>query len=334
MKSAEKFAETGLVSTAATFVRHFVAHFGSHSSMTENLRYEREVETGETIVRASAGETLLTSDAMVVKPFLRWAGGKSRLLRWILPYVPATFRRYHEPFLGSGAVYFAVRDRAPHAYLSDLNTELINLWQIVKRDPLPLLKLLAGYARLQGEEAYYEVRDKRPRANLQRAARFFYLNQTSWNGLWRENKFGVFNVPWGARDFRGLDKEFALAVSSALYRTTIEQCDFREALSKTRKGDFVYLDPPYLPVSDTSKFSGYNGERFRLAELQELANECAKLTKRGVQWVMSNRDSEAVRNLFAHSEIVSFTTRRSVAAQTKRHVQPKDSPEVIVFGRR
>jgi len=302
--------------------------------MTEDLRYERDIELPSIGADTVASEPYSPPDQIAVKPFMRWAGGKTRLLPAILPYVPASFNRYHEPFLGSGALFFAVRDRAAHAHLSDLNSELVNLWQVMKENPLPLLKLLDGYTRRQGEEAYYEVRQQRPRADLQRAARFFYLNQTAWNGLWRENKFGVFNVPWGARAFRGMERPFALAVSSALYRTTIERCDFREALAKAKKGDFVYLDPPYLPISDTSKFAGYNGERFRLADLQSLADECGKLTKRGVQWVMSNRDSAAVRSLFAHSEIVSFTTRRSVAAQNKRDVQPKDSPEVIVYGRR
>lgn len=301
--------------------------------MTEELLYDREIDLPDLGSAAGHGEAA-SSERAPVKPFLRWAGGKTRLLPTILPYVPARFQSYHEPFLGSGAVYFSVRDRAAHAYLSDLNAELVNLWQVMKSNPQGLLKHLDGYAHRQGEEAYYEVRQQRPRAELQRAARFFYLNQTSWNGLWRENKFGVYNVPWGARAFRGLDRSFALAVSSALYRTTIERQDFREALARAKKGDFVYLDPPYLPVSDTSKFAGYNGERFRLADLEELSEACAKLTKRGVHWVMSNRDSKSVRELFAHAHVVSFTTRRSVAAQNKRDVQPKDSPEVIVFGRR
>jgi DNA adenine methylase len=302
--------------------------------MTEDLRYEREMDPPTTDAETAVAEPYLGPVRSLVKPFLRWAGGKTRLLPTILPFVPDSFNRYHEPFLGSGALFFAIRDRAAHAYLSDLNSELVNLWQVMKENPLPFLKLLESFAPRQGEEAYYEIRQQRPRASIQRAARFFYLNQTSWNGLWRENKFGVYNVPWGARAFRGIERPFALAVSSALHRTTIERQDFRDALAKAKKGDFVYLDPPYLPVSDTSKFSGYNGQRFRLADLEVLAAECAKLTKKGVYWVMSNRDSEAVRSLFSHAEIVSFTTRRSVAAQNKRDVQPKDSPEVIVYGNR
>lgn len=302
-------------------------------TMTDDNLYDRDIELSADGVYLGR-ESPERSDQAVVKPFLRWAGGKTRLLPTLLPYVPTRFNAYHEPFLGSGAMFFSVRHRGAHAYLSDLNAELVNLWQVMKSNPVQLLKHFDAYMRLQGEEAYYHVREQRPRASLQRAARFFYLNQTAWNGLWRENKLGVFNVPWGAREFRGMDRSFALGVSSALYRTTISRCDFREAMAKAKKGDFVYLDPPYLPVSDTSKFSGYNGERFRLADLQELSDACAKLTERGVYWVMSNRDSEAVRELFDHAKVVSFTTRRSVAAQNKRDVQPKDSPEVIVFGRR
>jgi DNA adenine methylase len=302
--------------------------------MNEDMSYARATEEllPLDVVTTQDSSVALTSLPMA-KPFLRWAGGKTRLLPAILPYVPARFGTYHEPFLGSGALFFSIRERATHARLSDLNAELINLWQVVRDRPLPLLKLLEGLSRKQGEAAYYEIRQQRPRAELQRAARFFYLNQTSWNGLWRENKFGVYNVPWGARAFRGMEKTFALAVASALQHTTIERQDFRSVLAFAKKGDFVYLDPPYLPVSDTSKFSGYNGERFRLADLEELAKETQKLTKRGVRWVMSNRDNEVVRELFGHADVVSFTTRRSVAAQNKRHVQPKDSPEAIVVGR-
>lgn len=301
--------------------------------MNEDMSYARVTELLPLDAETAQGSSLSLPSLPTVKPFLRWAGGKTRLLPAILPYVPTRFGTYHEPFLGSGALFFSVRERATHARLSDLNAELVNLWQVVKTRPLPLLKLLEGLSRKQGEAAYYEIREQRPRAELQRAARFFYLNQTSWNGLWRENKFGVYNVPWGARPFRGMEKAFALVVASALQQTTIERQDFREALAFAKKGDFVYLDPPYLPVSDTSKFSGYNGERFRLADLEELAKETEKLTKRGVRWIMSNRDNEAVRDLFGHGDVVSFTTRRSVAAQNKRHVQPKDSPEAIVVGR-
>jgi DNA adenine methylase len=279
----------------------------------------------------SALRTLI--DAERVKPFLRWAGGKTRLIGKILPYIPNKIDCYHEPFLGSGAVYFAIRSRImATSHLSDLNDELINIWSIAQADPERLLFALQAYRGRDSEADYYAIRATSPEDPIGRAARFFYLNQTAWNGLWRVNRWGVFNVPWGARPFRGITAAALHAVSRSLEHTHIEHVDFRDAIARAKKGDFVYLDPPYLPVSDTSKFSGYTGKRFRRPDLEELSEITRRLSASGVHWVMSNRDTSDVRTLFAHGDIVRFTTRRSVAAQNKRDIQPKDSPEVIVVG--
>ncbi|MBO9879661.1 DNA adenine methylase [Xanthomonas sp. D-99] len=271
-------------------------------------------------------------DGFPQKPFLRWAGGKTRLLSAILPHAPNRFNNFHEPFLGSGAMFFAVRARARRCYLSDLNSELINLWQVVQTKPRAFFNRLQPYLDRQGEDEYYVIRAEEPTRSLERAARFFYLNQTSWNGLWRENRWGVFNVPWGARAFRGIEFASLKAVADTLKDTEIVEQDFRQAIARAQPGDFVYMDPPYLPISDTSKFAGYNGKRFRIADLEELAFLCEGLTKRGVHWIVSNRDNEHIREIFSHAQVYSFTTRRSVSAQAKRHIQPKDSPEVIVVG--
>lgn len=269
-----------------------------------------------------------------VKPFLRWAGGKSRLLRHLLPYFPDRFGSYYEPFLGGGAVFFAIRGRASgQLTLSDLNEQLVNVWLAVRDEPVTFLNALSEYEGKDSEQAYYEIRDgAAPTGGVERAAWFAYLNQTAWNGLWRVNGGGRFNVPWGNRPFRGYEASELLAVSSALDDVEIEVADFRDVLDRPSSGDFVYLDPPYLPVSDTSKFSGYTEKRFRAADLEELADGCRELTARGVRWVMSNRDTPLVRELFADCEIVRMTTRRSVAAQNRRDVEPVDSPEAIVIG--
>lgn len=299
---------------------------------------EAVIQVDRLFSRPAAQESLLLQDengielAQPAKPFLRWAGGKSRLLGALLPLVPSKFRNYHEPFLGSGAMFFALRTRAQACFLADLNTELVNLWCVIQQEPKEFWEHIQPYFKRQGEDAYYVVRDESPDHHLERAARFFYLNQTAWNGLWRENQKGVFNVPWGARDFRGLDFDFLSAVSRALQEVTIRETDFRDAAKNTERGDFIYFDPPYLPISDTSKFAGYNGKRFRKNDLEELAHLCKHLTKRGVHWMVSNRDNEHIREIFSHATVVPFTTRRSVAAQSKRHVQPKDSPEVVVVG--
>lgn len=267
------------------------------------------------------------------RPFLRWAGGKTRLLRSILPHVPEQFQNYHEPFLGGGALYFAVRGRAAGtSYLADLNSELINAWQVIRDRPRELRIALEPYRGKNSEADYYAVREAAARGRIVRAARFVYLNQTAWNGLWRVNRWGVFNVPWGARGFRGFTEAELNAASEALKIAAIEEEDFRASLDRPVAGDFVYLDPPYLPISDTSKFSGYTERRFRAPDLAELANLCASLTKRRVHWILSNRDNAMVHELFAHARIIRLTTRRSVAAQNRRDIQPADSPEAIIIG--
>lgn len=270
------------------------------------------------------------------RPFLRWAGGKTRLLRHLRPYFPADFSCYYEPFLGGGAAFFDVRTRVSGpAVLADLNPELINCWTQVRDQPGELYAELGGYMGMDTEDAYYAVRDgDEPTTSIGRAARFLYLNQTSWNGLWRVNRWGRFNVPWGARPFRGMTEPELFAVSRALDGVDIRLADFRDVLQDPEAGDFAYLDPPYLPLSDTSKFYLYTEKRFRQPDLVALGEICERLTDRGVYWVLSNRDTPLVREIFSHATIVSLTTRRSVAAQNRRDVELPDSPEVIVVGGR
>jgi DNA adenine methylase len=228
------------------------------------------------------------------------------------------------------AVFFAVRSRARQgATLSDLNEELINAWRAVRNRPNLFLKAIENYYGKDLESHYYKIRDQQPLTSIGRAARFFYLNQTSWNALWRVNRWG----PWGARPFRGISAAEVQLLSKALQKIEIDTRDFRQSLSLTKIGDFVYLDPPYLPVSDTSKFSGYTERRFRKSDLEELADHCRQLSRRNVAWVMSNRDTPLVRDLFSFAKIIRLTTRRSVSAQNRRDIEPADSPEVIVVGR-
>lgn len=269
-----------------------------------------------------------------LRPFLKWAGGKGRLLTRILPYLPASFDNYHEPFLGGGAMFFAVRERMTGAaHLHDLNDVLINVWQRVQEDPAALSAELEWYHQRDSKDFYYEQRSAEPKTRTQQAARFIYLNQTAWNGLWRVNKFGQFNVPWGDRPFRGIDEDTLFRISDALIGATLTNMDFRDSLEKPRAGDFVYLDPPYLPISDTSKFHLYTEKRFRAPDLAELADLCHRLTDRRVHWIMSNRDTRQVRDLFPGCDIIRFTTRRSVAAQNRRDVEELDSPEALLIGK-
>jgi DNA adenine methylase len=276
----------------------------------------------------------IADKATRARPFIKWAGGKTRLLPLLLPHVPESFQRYHEPFLGGGALLFAVGERgelAPRA--CDLNGELVNAWQVVRDQPDRLHRRLAAYAEKDSKEFFYAVRGESCAEPVDRAAHFVYLNKTAWNGLYRVNGLGEFNVPWGARAFSLPDLDALEAVARALEGTAIEQADFRAALGRAEGGDFVYLDPPYLKISDTSKFNGYTQRRFRKDDLAELAELLAELTDRGVRWLLSNRDSPEIRGLFPGCEVVRLTVRRSVAAQNRRDVEPAKSPEVIISNR-
>lgn len=283
-------------------------------------------------------------DPKPIKPFIRWVGGKSRLLSRILPYVPACIKNYYEPFLGGGAVFLACADRiSGRAHLADLNEHLVAAWIAMKDHQSELRPLLDWYQKNDSKEFYYEVRSTSPPScSVEKAARFLYLNGVSWNHLWRENsRTGAMNVPWGDRPFKGLDDITMKAVGSILTKADIVVADFRTALEGATRGDFVYFDPPYLPVftrpdvekEPTAKFNKYTAKTFEIADLIELAKICADLSSRGVQWVMSNRDTESVHALFPSSEIIRFTTHRALAAQSRREVEAHQSPEAIIIGR-
>lgn len=256
--------------------------------------------------------------------------------------MPDTIVNYHEPFLGGGAVFFAAQDRiSERAHLTDLNGHLVNAWIAVRDHHDELRPLLAWYKENDSKDFYYEVRAAAPEGHVESAARFLYLNGTSWNHLWRENsKTGAMNVPWGDRTFKGFDDVALNALKNSLTNAELHEEDFRTALARVQPGDFVYLDPPYLPVftnpgekEPTSKFNKYTAKVFELADLEELAAICADLTARGIKWVMSNRDTDGVRELFSFADVVGFTTNRSLAAQSKREVESRRSPEAIVVGK-
>ena len=280
---------------------------------------------------------------MPIKPFIRWVGGKSRLLSRILPHVPTGIRNYYEPFLGGGAVFLACASRVSgHSHLADLNEHLIAAWVAMRDHQSELRPLLERYLANDSKVFYYEVRSTTPLGLVEKAARFLYLNGVSWNHLWRENsRTGAMNAPWGDRSFKGMNDAAMKAVGDVLARADICAADFREVLDNANRGDFVYLDPPYLPVftrpdvekEPTAKFNKYTAKTFEMSDLIELAEICADLSQRGVQWVMSNRDTTSVSDLFPGAEIVRFTTHRSLAAQSRREVEAHLSPEAIIIGR-
>lgn len=291
----------------------------------------------------AARHSLIVTSSKPIKPFIRWAGGKSRLLSRILPHLPSRIVNYHEPFLGGGAVFLACADRVSgRSHLADLNEHLVAAWVAMRDHQSELRPLLDWYLANDSKEFYYKVRSASPQCLVEKGARFLYLNGVSWNHLWRENsRTGAMNVPWGDRKFRGISEATMQSIASVLSRASIVAADFREVLGRAKTGDFVYLDPPYLPVfsrpdverEPTAKFNKYTAKTFEMSDLIELSKLCADLSKRGVGWVMSNRDNESVRELFPDSEVIGFTTHRSLAAQSRREVEAHQSPEAIIIGK-
>ncbi|MEO6398456.1 MAG: DNA adenine methylase [Tepidiformaceae bacterium] len=241
------------------------------------------------------------------RPFLKWAGGKAKLAPTILERAPQQFGRFHEPFLGAGAVFFALQATcAQRATLTDVNPALVETFNALCEAPATVARALAALADqyLRAEHAdrpavYYKIRALAPASSVERAARLIFLNRTCFNGLYRENRSGEFNVPHG-RYLRPkiVDEALLHACSAALQSAEIRCGDFHEACELAQPGDFVYLDPPYYPLSATASFTAYSRSAFGPPEQRRLRDAFDDLTRRGVAAILSNSDHPAVRELY------------------------------------
>src|SRR5712692_10145410 len=235
----------------------------------------------------SAGETTPRMDAgeQRVAPFVKWAGGKTSLLPHLFPHVPMRLSNYFEPFLGGGALFFGICSRTTsfNAHLSDTNNELVKAYSVIKESPEELIPLLSNFQSEYDSEVdksayFYRKREWRPTDPIESAARLIFLNKTCYNGLYRVNSKGEFNVPFGRyKKPRIVNSESIRAVSHALENTKAElhSLDYKDALSSCGRADFVYLDPPYQPASKTSSFTDYTPGGFTEKDQEELAEEFA-----------------------------------------------------------
>jgi DNA adenine methylase len=235
------------------------------------------------------------------RPFLKWAGGKAGLAEELLRRAPAAFGSYFEPFVGSGALFFRLLRRGlpGSAHLSDANAELVDAYLAVRDHLEPLVGLLERYPH--SAEFYYALRAQDPAAlDLPaRAARTIYLNKTGYNGLYRVNRRGQFNVPFGRYESpRYCDTENLRAVSAALRGIDIRCAPFESVLERAVPGDLVYFDPPYAPLSATACFTAYQAGGFSAADQARLRDVCAELARRGVHVMLSNSDTELVHALY------------------------------------
>ncbi len=267
------------------------------------------------------------TDAVKAAPFLKWAGGKGQLLDQYEALFPQErVRTYFEPFLGSGAVFFYLRGRdlADRYCLSEINEELINVYRAVRDEVEALIELLTRHRDRHGREHYYAVRamdrnDLGRHSPVERAARMIYLNKTCYNGLWRVNSKGHFNVPLGRyKKPPILDEARLRAASAALQGVELAVRDFDEGVADAQAGDFIYFDPPYVPLSDTANFTSYSKRTFGEAEQRALAQTFRNVDQRGCRVMLSNADAPLVHDLYDGFRIVRVRARRAINTDARK----------------
>lgn len=230
-----------------------------------------------------------------VKPFLRWAGGKTWLVKHLAGIKSSNFNNYHEPFLGGGASFFYLQPQK-HSFLSDLNNDLIETYKEVKEDAPSIIKILKTFSN--SETDYYKIREKEFKSAAQRAAKFIYLNQTSFNGIYRVNLNGQYNVPYGFRTKDFLDKKNLLLAQQALKNTTITAGDFFNILNNLKKRDLVFLDPPYTVSHNNNGFIKYNEKIFSLDDQKRLSQLIDEIKKKGAYYILTNAAHKTIEEIF------------------------------------
>ncbi len=251
-----------------------------------------------------------------VLPFLKWAGGKRWFAREYSTFLPSTFNRYVEPFAGSAAVFFHLRPRP--ALLSDVNAELVGVYCAIKERPDLIARYLARHQAAHSKDHYYRVRATSYRSSYARAARTIYLNRTCWNALYRVNQAGQFNVPIGTKTRVCLPSDDFVAVAALLSGVEIRHSDFEPVVTEARKGDFVFVDPPYTVKHNLNGFLKYNEQIFRWEDQERLRGAVEKAVRRGAQVLVMNADHESVRDLYRGFRQVKVE-RTSVIAASREH---------------
>ena len=262
---------------------------------------------------------------VILSPVVKWVGGKRQLLDDIIPLLPDNFSTYVEPFVGGGALLFEIQPKK--AIVNDLNHELINLYKVIKDNPNELLLLLEEHELNNSEEYFYQIRalDRSESydqmSDIEKAARIIYLNKTCYNGLFRVNQSGQFNSPYGKyKNPNIVNKPVVLAMANYFQNNniTLLNGDYKLALKKLRKGAFVYIDTPYMPISSSSSFTGYTENGFDKKQQIELKEECDKLNSRGIKFLLSNSDHPFIRDLYKDYEIITVRAKRSINSNSNK----------------
>lgn len=274
------------------------------------------------------------SKNILLSPILKWVGGKRQLLNDIMPLVP-TRGTYVEPFLGGGAVLFAHQPKK--AIVSDYNFELMNVYQVVKNNPEQLIQLLQIHCANNSEDYFYEIRELdrteeyTELSQIEKAARILYLNKTCFNGLYRVNSSGYFNSPYGKYKNPNIVNAPVIRAMSKYFNEneiTLLQGDYKEVLKKAKKGNFVYLDPPYMPISSSANFTGYTENGFGYKQQEELKQECDKLKNKGIRFVQSNSDCPEIRQLYKDYTIRTVQAKRVINSNSAKRGEIN---EVLIY---
>lgn len=264
-----------------------------------------------------------------IKPFLKWAGGKTQLIPELAKLIPLQYNKYIEPFIGGGAFFFFLNPEK--SIISDSNAELITTYKAVRDNVEAVIKLLSKYKN--EETFFYKIRslDTAKLTDIERAARLIYLNKTCFNGLYRVNKKGKFNVPFGKRDNNFLNKETLRDASEFLQNTKILNSDYLKTLQKYAKpGDFIFLDPPYYPVGKFSDFKRYTKEFFYHEDQEKLRDEFDSLVQLGCHVLLTNSDHPTILELYKNYEIRIIETKRLISSNPETRV----GKDIIVIGRK
>ncbi|WP_276360581.1 Dam family site-specific DNA-(adenine-N6)-methyltransferase [Daejeonella sp. H1SJ63] len=262
----------------------------------------------------------------VAKPFLRWAGGKSWLTKHIANFLPSKgFVKYHEPFVGGGSIYFHLHPNK--AIISDLNEELIGTYLQVQNNIDQVIKELRQYENT--EECYYQLRNTQVQSEVEKAARFIFLNQTSFNGIYRVNLKGEYNVPYGYRNKDFLDEANLTAASLVLQGRKIVHNDFHSSLKAVGKGDLVFIDPPYTVTHNNNGFIKYNKKLFDLESQIRLSEYIDEIKDRGAYYILTNADHHEIERIFHKEGDQIFRMNRASLIGGKNAIRGQYSELII-----
>jgi len=277
------------------------------------------------------------SKNILISPIVKWVGGKRQLLHEIMPLINKNCSTYVEPFVGGGAVFFDLQPKK--AIINDLNEELINVYLTVRDNTEELIQELEKHHSSNSADYYYDVRawDRLPEydtfSNVKKAARIIYLNKTCYNGLYRVNSAGQFNSPFGKYKNPNIVNAVTIrAMAKYLQNRDIQilHGDYQDALENVRKGAFVYLDPPYMPISSSSSFTGYTENGFSFAQQVQLKETCDKLKKKKISFLQSNSDCSTIRELYDEDgyQIITVQAKRNINSNGAKR---GDVNEVLIY---